>query len=188
MTAPVPARIARELRRDLAARRDAYPGRVATGRMPQEEADHRIALVAAWLEDVERADTPAGAATPARHGLSWRDRRAAAERELDARRAHYPDRVAKGRLAGEDAETRIACLAALLALYEDGFDWRSTSGEDPAWGNIAPTAAQSTARDEFRAMRAAVEARDAPDAAEPSLFGDDSAPPGAPLASTDIAA
>lgn len=154
-----------ELARELEARRGFYPGRVEKGNMLQAEAEHELAAAAAWLEDVARIArawfTPKAERTPAhaelveappQHGLTWRDRRAALLRELGLRRKVYPNWIAGGRLLEHQAAHRLACLACLLAIYEDGWDWRASDGRTPMHSDLAA--------EEFTTLRAEVDARE----------------------------
>jgi hypothetical protein len=146
-----------ELARELEARRGFYPGRVGKGNMLQAEADRELALAAAWLEDVARIracwfDRPGTAPAAPQHGFAWQDRRAGLLRELGLRRRLYPQWVAGGRLLADQAAQRIACLACLLALYEDGWDWRGSDGRTPHHSPLAER--------EYAALRAEVDARE----------------------------
>jgi hypothetical protein len=147
--------IAAELGRELEQRRGFYPGRVTKGNMLQEEADRELALAAAWREDCARiaAAWGAGAAPlPAAHPFTWRDRREGLQRELELRERFYPGWIAGGRLLAGQAAHRTACLQALLAIYEDGWDWRGSDGLTPRSSAIAA--------EEYRQLRADVDARE----------------------------
>lgn len=149
--------LAAELAREAEARAAFYPGRVAKGNMLQAEADRELAIAGAWQEDLRRIrscwfERPGEPPAPAMHGLAWRDRRAALLRELDLRRRIYPEWIAGGRMLEAQAAHRIACLACLLAIYEDGWDWRASDGATPA--------TSATAAQEFHALRADVDARE----------------------------
>lgn len=157
------AAIAAEAEIELDQRRGFYPGRVSKGNMLQEAADRELALCAAWAEDVARisAAWSAGAAPRApQHSFTWHDRREALLRELDLRARFYPDWVAGGRLLADQAAHRTQCLQALLAIYEDGWDW-ACSGcaaqpkADPCSRVFCPIADQ-----EYRALRADIDARE----------------------------
>lgn len=146
--------VAAELAREHRQRAEFYPGRVAKGNMLQRDADHELAIAAAWLDDVSRMAAAWGNGhppEPSRFAFTWHDRRAALQRELELRARFYPEWIAKGRLAETDAAHRTACLEALLAIYEDGFDWRGSDGKTPFHS--------ATADQEFTAMRADVAAR-----------------------------
>jgi hypothetical protein len=147
--------VAAELQREAQQRRDFYPGRVAKGNMLQAEADRQLALAAAWREDLERIracwSTPGASPAAPAHGFSWRDRRAALLREIGLREKHYPEWIAGGRLLERDAVHQLACLSALLAVYEDGWDWRGSDGSTPFHSAVADQ--------EFTALRADVDAR-----------------------------
>jgi hypothetical protein len=167
------AHLEAELRRELEARAGFYPGRVSKGNMLQAEADRELAAAAAWLEDVARIRDlwTAPAASPLRlssppgsssrqaiaeqgagGALSWRDRRSSLLREMGLRRRVYPEWVASGRLLEHQAAHRLACLECLLALYEDGWDWRGSDGLTPMFSALAA--------EEFTALRAEIDARD----------------------------
>lgn len=167
--------IAEELEREHASRQRTYPGRVDSARMTQDEATRQLALCQAWRADVARLDAyhrgaparwqraMAGAAydppPPAEHGFTWRDRVDGLRRELALRARFYPGWVAEARMTQQQADHRTACLEALLRLYEDGFDWRATSGSGPAFAEVRPNAAQAQARREWDVHMAAVTQR-----------------------------
>ncbi len=170
-----------ECARELAQRRNFYPGRVAEGRMKQDEADHQLALAAAWQEDMQRiidyfARVHAAWATfdwqrpfprtewqPAAHGLTWHARREGLRRELALRARVYPSRVAEMRLTQAEADHRRDCLAALAATMDDGFDWIASNGHRPEFARVHDVPEEIlAARREWQDHRAAVEAARAP--------------------------
>jgi hypothetical protein len=137
-----------ELRRELSHRRQFYPGRVEQHRMTQAEADHGIAVAAAWLEDAERMHArwamPAAPPhyerppmKPPAHNLSWRDRRSGLLRELAFREKLYPQWILEGRMTDRQAADRVACLRCLLEIYHNGWDWRGSDGQLPCRSPIA---------------------------------------------------
>lgn len=109
-----------ELRREIAARARTYPGQVDKGRMTAAEAERQQQLFAALLADFGDLVT---VSEPSRTGPSWTERREALGRELDQRARLYPHWVATARLTEADAAHRIACLEALLELYDGGWGW-----------------------------------------------------------------
>ena len=166
--------VAAEAKRERALRRRFYPGRVETLRMTQAEADFQLAIAAAWVEDVARIegfhakvianlDARGRLSTiirhdPAKHGCSWKDRRAALGREIELRRRVYPRHVEEARITPEDAKHRLACLEALAARYDDGFDWTASNGAFPHFATMWPTDAEIQARAEFALHAAEIEA------------------------------
>jgi len=154
-----------ECARELAQRRGFYPGRVAEGRMTQAEADHQLALAAAWHQDAQRIAasdyTPAPLA-PATHGMTWHARREGLRRELALRARVYPARVAEMRMTQGEADQRRDCLAALAARYDDGFDWIASNGARTRFGLVAASPEILTARREWQEHSAAVDAARAP--------------------------
>jgi hypothetical protein len=140
--------LAAEIDRELGSRAALYPKRVDAMRMTQAEADAQIAIARAWRADVARiAAWRAGAAErwarkcaggeygafPApEHGIDWRTRRQAVERELELRARFYPDWIASGRLAPAAAAHQVACLEALREIYDEGWDWPGDT-TSPDW-------------------------------------------------------
>lgn len=113
-----------ELAREAQARRRFYPRQVENLRMTQAEADHQLAMVDAWREDLQRmGSTPPMPDPQPKHGFTWNARRQALAREIDLRARVYPRHVAEGKLTAADATHRQHCLMALAATYDDGFDW-----------------------------------------------------------------
>lgn len=153
--------IAAELARELDMRRKVYPGRIADARMTQGEADHELAIAAAWAEDLRRCTTPSKAfgeplPDPA-HSLTWAQRRHGLARELAFRARVFGRRVAEGAMEPAEAAHRTACLEALAARYDDGLDWRASNGRRP---NVLDRDADGrTAWREWQDHRAAVEAK-----------------------------
>lgn len=107
--------------------------------MTQRQADHGLAVCAAWradLERLQRALAPLAQGRPGDnpnlvepgHPVSWHDRHQGLQQELAHRAAIYPRELDRARLTAEDARHRVTCLQAMLAFYEDGLDWP----EDPA--------------------------------------------------------
>lgn len=154
------AHVVRECARELEQRRRFYPTRVAEGRMMQDEANRQLAIAAAWLDDARRIEahdyTPAPLA-PATHAISWAERRTAIAREIGLRDRVYPGHIASARMTEGEATHRRACLAALAARYDDGFDWRASNGAGPQFAAVATTPAIDQARHEWAEHRAAVE-------------------------------
>ncbi len=155
------AAIAAELARELDARLRLYPRRVESGRMTEDERDRELAMCRAWAGDValivrmrESAaenwrrflvGLPEQPLPRPAHTFTWHQRRHALDRELGLRHRFYPEWIGNGRLAKADADRRIACLEALAAIYDDGFDWRASNGLPPsfkAW-NAAPDVKQA---------------------------------------------
>lgn len=154
-----------ECTRELAQRRGFYPGRVAEGRMSQVEADHQLALAAAWQQDAQRiaaSDYTPAALAPATHGMTWAQRREGLRRELALRARVYPARVAEGRMTQADADHRRDCLAALAARLDDGFDWIAGNGERTRFGLVEAPEEILAARREWQDHSAAVKAARAP--------------------------
>lgn len=134
-----PQAVLAECARELAQRRSFYPGRVAEARMSQAEADHQFALAAAWHQDAQRiaaSDYTPNVLPPATHGISWQARREGLARELALRARVYPSRVAEMRMTQGEADHRRACLMALAARYDDGFDWIASNGHRTRFGLV----------------------------------------------------
>jgi hypothetical protein len=150
------ADIAAELVREAAARARAYPDRVKKGAMTQQDADYQLALAAALRADCTRfaQAQPAGApmvnplTLPIGHSLTWAERRAGLQRELALRARFYPQWIAKGSLTQANATRQTDRLAALLACFEDGFDWQPTQGTRRA-GLFPATADERVAELDF---------------------------------------
>lgn len=119
-----------ELRRELAARRRTYPDWITRGRMTQAEADHQLALFEAIAADIERYArfVSMRELAPPSHAFTWRQRREALRREADLRARIFPEWIAKGRLEQPEATRRTAILAAIVDLFDDGFDWHARNG------------------------------------------------------------
>ncbi len=159
------AHVFAECARELAQRRNFYPGRVADMRMSQAEADHQLALAAAWHEDAQRIAasdyTPAPLA-PASHGMTWAARREGLARELTLRARVYPSRVAELRMTQAEADHRRDCLAAFAARLDDGFDWIASNGARPRFALLEVADDILAARREWQDHSAAVDAARAP--------------------------
>ena len=158
--APSFAHVRAELARELDQRRRFYPDRVAKGRLSQAQADHQLAVIAAIAQDLEAViairvpflpgtgrgtSAAGGGAQAASPTFTWSEKRNALNRELDYRRRFYPDWISKGRLAQGAAQHQLACLAAMLALYDDGLCWQPTPPDCPAeqrrqqWRDLSAT-------------------------------------------------
>lgn len=123
--APSFADVRAELAREAAARASFYPTYVAKFRMTQADADHQLAILAAIAADLEAViaiRTPDHMRSP--QPFTWSQKRDALLRELDQRNRFYPDWIAKGRFDQAEGNRRIAALAAMLALYDDGLTWQ----------------------------------------------------------------
>jgi hypothetical protein len=173
--------VAAELLREEDQRRSFYPGRVEALRMTQAEADHQMALIAAWREDLARiaalraraaadyatflmtGSWPAIPSTPPAHGLDWRTRRSGLARELRMRDRVYPDWIAGGRMTRDQADHRIACLSALAETYDDGWDWTASNGGPPGLAILATDDTTRAAALEWESHMAEIMARRAPD-------------------------
>ncbi len=156
-----PQHVLVECARELAQRRNFYPGRVAEGRMTQAEADHQLACAAAWHQDAQRiaaSDYTPTPLAPATHGLSWAIRREALRRELALRARVYPVRVTEMRMTQAEADHRRACLDALAARMDDGFDWLASNGHRPRFGVVEASEEILAARKEWQDHSAAVDA------------------------------
>lgn len=154
-----------ECARELAQRRSFYPGRVSEGRMSQDEADHQLAVAAAWHQDAQRiaaSDYTPAPLDPASHGIAWAARREGLRRELALRARVYPSRVAEMRMTQAEADQRRACLAALAARYDDGFDWIASNGARPRFALAIAPEEILAARREWQDHSAAVDAARAP--------------------------
>jgi hypothetical protein len=151
------AQVAAEIERELAARRALFPRRIEALQMDRAEADHQLAVAAAWREDVARFTGRPLA--PARHGLTWKVRRLALVRELDFRRRLYPRWIGELKLTEGDATHRIACLEALAARYDDGLDWSGPGGSRCTHIAFARTADDRAAAAAWATHRAEVDAR-----------------------------
>lgn len=151
------AMVEAELAREEEQRKRFYPRRVETLQMDKAEAEHQLAVAAAWREDLARfTGQPL---QPARHGLSWKVRRIAIAREIDMRRRHYPRFIEELKLTREDAAHRLACLEALAARYDDGLDWTGPGGSHCTHSAFASTADDRAAAEAWATHRAEVEAR-----------------------------
>lgn len=156
--------LAQEIEREQAARKSKYPRLIDKGNLLPAEADRQQALAAAWREDLARMEqcwisqpgTPPQA--PA-HGFTWNERRNAALRELDYRRRLYPRWISGDRITAEAAEHRLRCLSALLAIYEDGWDWRASNGERTRFGLVEAPPQIHQARHEWHALQSDIAAR-----------------------------
>lgn len=146
------AMIAAELLREETQRKRFYPGRVETARMTKADMQHELAAIAALRQDVARLEaswfTP-NPLKPATHGISWNDRRHAIGRELNFRRHVYPRQVEEAKLTQHDADHRLACLTALAAIFDDGFDWRASNGATPQFHLVETDRAIDQARREW---------------------------------------
>lgn len=158
------AALSAEIARELKQRIEFYPQRVETLKMSQDAANHQLAVCKAWLEDCARIPdrqilSGVHADNPPAHGVSWSDRVAGLERELTLRERFYPERVSTLQMTKETADHRIACLAALLAVYEEGWDWIASNQAPTSHGAIKTTAAIEQARREWKEHWLRVEAR-----------------------------
>lgn len=129
--APTFAQVRAELARELQARRRLYPDRIAKGRMDPQEADFQQAIIAAIAQDLDAVIAVAVPQLP-RRAFTWAQKRQALLRELEYRARFYPEWIAKGRLTRDQADHQSACLAAMLALYDDGLTWEPTPPDCPA--------------------------------------------------------
>ena len=166
--------LAAEIDREISARLGTYPARVESGRMTQAEMDWQLQLARAWREDVDRMEAarrPLSEGRPAvalanipaaHHDIAWRPRRAALLREIEQRQRFYPEWIDKGRMTDAQAKARLEAAECLLALYEQGLDWRPANGTPPAWQELHPTPEQQATRDEIYALAAEVGARAIP--------------------------
>jgi hypothetical protein len=159
------AHVVAECARELEQRRRFYPRRIEQARMSEGEAAAQLALCEAWLEDARRIEasdyTPALPA-PAQHGLSWTARRQGLQRELGFRARIYPARIAECRMTQAEAAHRTACLEALLARYDDGFDWLASNGRRPQFGLVTVGPDIEQARREWDEHTAALAAAATP--------------------------
>ena len=126
--------LARELEREAGQRERFYPDRVAKGRMLEADASRNIIVAHAWIEDARRIrqcwfDAPGTPPAPPAHGVDWHSRRFYLLRELELRARVYPRSIAEGKLLEADARQRTACLEALLAIYEDGWDFPGSEAD-----------------------------------------------------------
>lgn len=148
------AHAAAEIGRELEQRRRVYPDRVAKLRMTQAEADYQIAIFTAIAADVAAMTVPMRHYVPATHSFSWDERMKALQRELDYRRRFYPEWIAKMRLSQAKADHQIACIAAILRRYREGFGWTPANGTPSIpWADAGkrPRTAAECATDEERA-------------------------------------
>lgn len=153
-----PHDIAQELTREMAARRATYPRMVERMRMTAEQMATEFALCSAWQADCARYGTWLASATPRAPiapvalsgGFSWAQRRSGLQRELDQRARLYPGWIAKGQLDPAAAAQRMARLAAMADLYDEGWDWHDTFGNRPPFG------ARMTAQDHTPAEAEAI--------------------------------
>lgn len=161
------AMLAAELAREHRHRRRFYPALVDRLEMTPADRDHQLALAAAWEEDCARMADPAvlsahAAKDPPRHGMTWADRTAGLERELQFRERVYTRLVQSLELEQAEADRRIACLAAMLAVYHDGWDWIASNGEAPRFALLTATPAIAQARREWDDHMARLAARRSP--------------------------
>lgn len=164
-TQPVTAeQLASELAREATQRARFYPQRVDQARMTADDMERELAMVAAWQEDLQRvrdrraavaqaygANREPAPVPAARHGLSWKQRRAGLAREIGLRARIFPRRVDEARMTRAEADHRLACLEALAAIYDDGWDWRAANGEGPILPLFARTPAEQEAAAEWHA-------------------------------------
>ncbi len=162
------AMIRAELAREGQQRARTFPDLVSKGNMTPAEADHEQHIIAAIAADLEQviARQPAWSES---HGFTWHQRVRALRRELDLRARLYPGWIAKGRMTEAEAARQIAALAAMLAIYEGGRDWRARDGTEPAFWKDDPTPAERAARAEWIEVLADIEARRAGQQKEMSL-------------------
>lgn len=124
-----------EIDRELADREVSDKALVEKGRLDPREAEHRARVVGDIREDlyIAFAPIPNGEIQywcerlgPA---VSWNDKVAWINRELDLREEHYPQMVKKGRLTIDDMEDRIKAIRQLRRLYwEQMFMWEPPEG------------------------------------------------------------
>jgi hypothetical protein len=119
--------IAAELAREGKARAKLYPDLVAKGRMTEDQAVAGRAVLAAMATDLDRMKSPTRPREET-HKFSWAERRQALQRELAYRARFYPKWISEGTLDQAEADRRTRPLAELLAIYDDGFDWRASNG------------------------------------------------------------
>lgn len=166
------AQLQRELADEARRRRETYPGMIAKGRMTPEEADYQHQVLAAIAADLEgviafpssRPET-GGMETPQGSNispvdplptLSWAEKRNALTRELTYRARLYPVWIAKGTLTEAEAAHRTACLEAMLALYNEGLAWRSSTGHRTHFGTDPASPEIRQAREEWAETQAAL--------------------------------
>lgn len=155
------AHVAAELEREEIQRRAFYPRQVETLRMSAADAQHELAAVAAWREDLARftgAPPYATGLKPAQHGLTWLARRHAIAREIQLRGRVYPRQIGELKLTRDDAAHRIACLEAMAARYDDGLDWCASNGRRCSHELFAADDADRLSAREWATHREAVEA------------------------------
>ncbi|GGD74130.1 hypothetical protein [Croceicoccus mobilis] len=116
-----------ELQREYHARDLTFPEWLKKGRMTDTESRYEREIFAAMVNDFRRQIAGQPSRTES-HGFTWAQRRAALQRELAWRAGAYPEWIAKGRMLQAEADTRTARLSAVLANYEEGWDWHP----DPA--------------------------------------------------------
>lgn len=140
-----------ELRREVEARRRTYPDWITRGRMTQPEADHQLALFQAIAADVERYARFVSTRdlAPPSHAFTWHQRREALRRETDLRARIFPEWIAKGRLDQAEADRRSTILAAIVDLFDDGFDWHARNGLRIIFDATPATAPEAEAQGEW---------------------------------------
>ena len=147
-----------ELQREADYRRRTYPQMIAKGNMTQAEADWQQAIIAAIAQDLEAVIARADHGTRL-HPFTWHEKRAALTRELAQRARLYPGWIAKGNMTAEAGHHQRDCLAAMLAIYGEGWGWRAANGVPPGFGEVDPTPQQIASQAEWHETSIALAAQ-----------------------------
>lgn len=121
------------------------PELVRKGNLTQGQARERQDILQAMIADIERICTRAATCTE-QHAFPWAARRRELQQELAARKRTFPHRVRGGDMDQATADRRVLALRAMLAVYEEGWDW-PPNPKDPR-----------RPLDQFRDVTAAIEA------------------------------
>lgn len=122
--------------RDLAAIAADHADKVRKGRLSQQESDYVVGLVRDIRSDLVHAfgAMPRVSIERPDPAVSWRDKVRWISRELDDRRATYPELVAKGRMTEADARLGERIMAHLRRLYwRELFMWEPEPGPALEW-------------------------------------------------------
>lgn len=121
------------------------PELVRKGNLTQGQARDRMEIVRAMMADIDRICSRAGTCTE-QHSFPWAARRRELQQELHARRRTFAQRIRAGDMDQATADRRNLALQAMLAVYEEGWDW-PPNPKDPR-----------RPLDQFRDVTAAIEA------------------------------
>lgn len=100
-----------ELRYEIEQRKQLYPQLIAKGKLDRNEANREVAIFKVIAEEIRTGEPIED------DRFTWHDRVHALRRELNLRRATYPKRIAKGKMAPEDADRHLELLDCIHYLY-----------------------------------------------------------------------